>query len=87
MTMLAVHDWDSIDAAAQQRLLQRPAVRENSRIEGEAADIIQRVISGGDQAVRELSLELDGVRLNSLAVSDREFMIFRSNCRQLYRSL
>jgi histidinol dehydrogenase len=67
------HDWKSMDAASRERLMSRPAVAADARLRGEAARIVERVRSGGDAALRELTQSLDGVRLSGLAVEPGEF--------------
>ena len=68
-----IHLWASLDAAARQALLMRPAVTDDHRIREGARDIIVQVRQGGDDALRELTARLDGVRLKKLQVSDAEF--------------
>ena len=53
-------DWGEQDAAAREALLQRPVARDTGLGESVAA-ILERVRRGGDAALQELTLELDGV--------------------------
>ena len=56
--------WDS--------LLSRPLQQENATIRERVERIIDRVRTDGDRALRELAEEIDGVRLDQLAVTDAE---------------
>ena len=56
--------WDS--------LLSRPLQQENATIRERVERIIDRVRTDGDRALRELAEEIDGVRLDQLAVTEAE---------------
>jgi histidinol dehydrogenase len=64
--------WSELDAAAQERVLLRPAVTTNPDIAERVAEIIATVRNGGDDALRELTAKFDGVTLDSLRVDDAE---------------
>ncbi|MDP2325128.1 MAG: histidinol dehydrogenase, partial [Gammaproteobacteria bacterium] len=64
--------WSSLDAAARQAALLRPAVRDNPDLERRVRDIISLVRSRGDAALLELARELDRAELASLRVPDDE---------------
>lgn len=58
-------EWDS--------LLARPLQAENDTIRRRVEEIVERVRTDGDAALRELADRFDGVRLDGLAVTEREF--------------
>jgi histidinol dehydrogenase len=60
MLDLKMLHWSSLDPNEQERVLQRPVFR-NPGLGGSVAGILQRVREGGDKALTELTLELDGV--------------------------
>lgn len=70
--MLSVLDWSRLDRAERRAALERPAVAANETIRAAAAAIVERVRTGGDNALRALTAELDGVRLTAFRVSDEE---------------
>lgn len=51
----------------------RRAEQDNSSIAETVARIVDRVARGGDAAVRELTLQIDGAAPEALAVSEAEF--------------
>lgn len=53
-------------------LLARPLQQENETIRERVGNIIDRVRTDGDSALRELSDQFDGVKLGTLAVTDHE---------------
>lgn len=57
-------EWDA--------LLARPLQQENETIRERVGDIIERVRKDGDAALRELSDQFDGVKLDSLVVTANE---------------
>ncbi|MDA3914913.1 histidinol dehydrogenase [Oleiagrimonas sp.] len=66
-------DWNRLDAAAREHVLQRPAqARSRERAEAVAA-IIAEVRRDGDTALRALTERLDGCRLDELAVPAADF--------------
>lgn len=65
--------WTSLTTEERKAALKRPTQRGAERIAREAADIVATVRRGGDAALRALTERLDGVRLDSLEVSEREF--------------
>jgi histidinol dehydrogenase len=67
------YDWSRLSTAEQLRLLQRPALAADERLQVRVAEIIGRVRELGDRALLELTAELDGVSLSSLKVEPREF--------------
>jgi histidinol dehydrogenase len=70
---LRVLDWTTLSADERHAALERPAQRGAARIARESAAIVEAVRRGGDAAVLELTERFDGVRLDSLEVSESEF--------------
>lgn len=70
--MLRVLDWSELDAAGRRSVLERPAVAADETVRGGAAAIVDRVRAGGDEALRTLTAELDGVTLDGFRVPDEE---------------
>jgi histidinol dehydrogenase len=68
----AIIHWASLSAARRAELLKRPVQGLDRDIRQQASTIIAKVRSGGDNALRELTRELDGVQLDELAVSEAE---------------
>jgi histidinol dehydrogenase len=66
-------DWNSLSAAERSDTLKRPAQRDATRVTATAADIIERVRRDGDAALKTLTEQLDGVRLETLEVTAQEF--------------
>jgi histidinol dehydrogenase len=64
--------WNELDAGQRRRVLRRPALADDPGVQRKVAEIIERVRTGGDGALFELALELDGVRLAGLAVTPAE---------------
>jgi histidinol dehydrogenase len=66
------YQWNELSEAQQRDVLRRPAVRDDAALRAGVADIIARVRSGGDGALRELTERLDGTALGALEVTDDE---------------
>lgn len=66
--------WQELDANVRRDLLSRPAVRNDSRTREGARSIIDRVRAEGDAAIAEFTREFDRAEVESLAVSDAEFL-------------
>ena len=60
MLDLKTIQWSRLDPFDQERLLQRPVFR-NPDLGNSVAGILKRVQEGGDSALTQLTLELDGV--------------------------
>ena len=60
-------DWNSLNQAQQQLLLQRPG-SDDSSLNESVASIIASVRQGGDQRLLDLTNQFDGVQLESLEV-------------------
>ena len=69
---LAIQHWNDLDAAARTGLLERPAARDDSRIREQVLAILTAVERDGDDAVRKLTLDLDGADVASARVEDQE---------------
>jgi len=59
MIKLRTIDWSALPATERERILQRPVSR-NPGLSESVSGIVRRVRAGGDQAVAELTRELDG---------------------------
>jgi histidinol dehydrogenase len=70
---MRILDWKSLSIAQQCEALRRPALKDAASVSAAARDIIERVRRQGDAALFELTQQFDGVRLESLAVTKREF--------------
>lgn len=69
----ALNHWMSLDEAARDALLRRPAVEADGDTRSAVRDIIAHVKRRGDAAVLDFTERFDGVKLDSLAVSAAEF--------------
>jgi histidinol dehydrogenase len=67
------YDWHTLSQNDQEQLLRRPAPENSSNLYQQVANIVDRVRADGDEAVLKLTEELDGVRLSTLSVSQKEF--------------
>lgn len=65
--------WSSLSDADREALLRRPALAADETLRGETEAIVARVRRDGDDAVFELTRQFDGVELEALAVTEREF--------------
>ncbi|MGI9246345.1 MAG: histidinol dehydrogenase [Steroidobacteraceae bacterium] len=70
---LEVLDWSALDEERRAQLLRRPAQHDASGLLEGARRIVDDVRSRGDDALRDHTLRLDGVRLETFAVSEAEF--------------
>jgi histidinol dehydrogenase len=70
---MRILDWNSSSKAQQSAALQRPALKNAARVSSTARDIIERVRREGDAALRALTQQFDGARLEALAVTAEEF--------------
>jgi histidinol dehydrogenase len=64
--------WNSLDAAGRQSLLRRPAVEGDAAIREAVLRIVAEVRDRGDDALRELTAQLDRAELGDLRVSREE---------------
>jgi histidinol dehydrogenase len=70
---MRILDWNSLSAAQRRDALKRPAQRDATRVTATAQDIIERVRREGDAALKVLTEQFDGVRLEVLQVTAKEF--------------
>lgn len=72
MTIASINQWSELSSAERDALLARPALASDSEVRDQVKLIIRRVREGGDAALRQLTLEIDRVDLDSLEVTDEE---------------
>jgi histidinol dehydrogenase len=65
-------DWGTLSAVDRRDVLRRPVQAADQDTRQQVQAIIARVRAGGDQALYELSNELDGATLDNLQVGDAE---------------
>ena len=70
---MKILDWNLSTGAERCAALRRPALEDAADISAVAHDIIERVRRDGDAALLALTQQFDGVRLESLAVTEQEF--------------
>ena len=70
---IGITDWHQATDEERIAVLERPAQRDRGHVAARVRDIIADVRARGDEAVRELTERLDGVRLEDFAVPAREF--------------
>jgi len=70
---MKIFDWSMLDEAARTDVLARPAVAASRDQADRVAEIIADVRANGDAALFRLTEKLDGIALESLAVSAAEF--------------
>ncbi|TWI03608.1 histidinol dehydrogenase [Luteimonas cucumeris] len=71
--MSGIIEWSVIDEAQRAMLLQRPAQVVSADVQSAVVAILEQVRSGGDVALRELTLRFDGVAADRFAVGEEEF--------------
>lgn len=70
---MQIYFWRELDENAQARILTRPALLEDANVRDTVARIVDRVKRGGDAALAELSVEIDGRRPNGLIATENDF--------------
>jgi len=70
---MRILDWNGLSSAQRGEALQRPAAADAARVTAAARDIIERVRREGDAGLLALTEQFDGVRLEALQVTQREF--------------
>ena len=65
--------WATLSSERQAALLARPALKNDAALAARVAEIIARVRSEGDAALRALTAQYDRVTLDSLEVGAAEF--------------
>lgn len=71
---LDILEWGALDEARRADVLRRPAQRESSSLMERAGKIVDDVRIRGDAALTDYTERLDGVRLESFAVTEAEFV-------------
>ncbi len=74
---MRILDWNTLDAAQRRTALARPTQESRAEVIARVREIIDNVRSRGDEAVRSYTRELDGVKLDDLAVGPAEFAAAR----------
>ncbi|MGR5141536.1 histidinol dehydrogenase [Photobacterium sp. DNB23_23_1] len=64
--------WQSLSINQQENLLERPAITEGANITAIVANVIADIRNRGDQALLELTEKFDGVKPDSIKVSEDE---------------
>ncbi len=72
MSLLSPVTWSDLGHEARERLLQRPALVDDESMRATTAAIIAEVRGGRDAAVKDMTQRFDGVRLETLTVSEDE---------------
>lgn len=72
--------WSQLSPAQQQKLLTRPAQQQAPQIDQRVADILRQVQQQGDQALLELTRQLDGVNLSDLRLSNEALGKLSEQC-------
>jgi len=70
---LSIQRWDDLDEQQRTMLLQRPAASQDPSVIDTAADIVDAVRSGGDNALRQLTQRYDNATITNLRVTEAEF--------------
>lgn len=71
--LVATCRWADLDRAARGELLRRPNAEAQGDLDRRVGALIEDVRLRGDAALRQLTERFDGVRVESLAVTDAEF--------------
>jgi histidinol dehydrogenase len=71
--LVPVLQWNTLDRHARREALRRPLEQRRQRVFEEARAILAQVRADGDKALARLTLELDGARVTTSAVSNKEF--------------
>ncbi|RWR01211.1 histidinol dehydrogenase [[Pantoea] beijingensis] len=69
-TFNTIIDWEACTAGQQQTLLTRPAISASGNITQTVRDILEKVKSEGDDALRYFSATFDNTQVDALRVSD-----------------
>ncbi|WP_375753493.1 histidinol dehydrogenase [Vibrio sp. HN007] len=64
--------WQSLSEEQQDSVLERPAITEGANITAAVEEVIKKVRSEGDEALLELTEKFDGIRPESIRVSEEE---------------
>ena len=69
---LAIHNWASLDDSKQMELLQRPSASQDGSVRETAEGIVAAVRAKGDEALVELTQQLDGAAMSGFRVTGEE---------------
>ena len=67
-----IHRWNALGEQQRRAVLERLAAPADPALEARVKDIMDQVRAGGDQALRRLEAELDGVELDDIEAGERE---------------
>ena len=70
---MRILDWNSLSATERRSALERPVQQSRLDIEATVREIIANVRAGGDAALQAYTQRFDGLEIDTLAVSAREF--------------
>ena len=70
---IRIEHWSDIDSDAQDAIFKRPALKDDDAIRSATAAILARVRTDGDNALRALTAEYDGVQIDNIRVEPEEF--------------
>ena len=74
---MRILDWEKLDALGRRAALSRPQLASSADAVRVVREVVDAVRREGDAALRALTRRLDGVELESLAVSEAEFAAAR----------
>ncbi|GAA6186471.1 histidinol dehydrogenase [Aliiglaciecola sp. NS0011-25] len=69
-----IQNWANLSDSQKQNILSRPAQADNEKLTKIVSDILQQVKERGDDAVRELTEQFDGIRLTKLRLSNESLI-------------
>ena len=69
---MEIIEWNELDQGAREAALERAPQNRSEKTQLIVSDILKRVSSDGDAAIRELTFQLDGVDLQSFRVTTEE---------------
>ena len=72
MSIQDIIDWSELDKSARQKLIARPNVAIDGQIRTTVEAILDKVETSGDEAIKKLTLEYDGVSIDELKMNDVE---------------
>src|SRR5437764_13382971 len=70
---MQIFDWNTLTAAERVGVLARPAQESRAETAAVALEVVNAVRRDGDAALRSYTERFDGVELDTLAVSAKEF--------------
>jgi histidinol dehydrogenase len=76
---MQIHIWNELIESQRDRVLRRPALADDPRVRSLVAQILERVRVEGDDALRDLSIALDGATLRELEATPAEFDAAEAN--------